>query len=93
MQYPLRITLHEGIIKTSINIDWPKILIGKNTKITKIIYCLGICMNHGAEIYRYENKRQILNNSGLSNIWIKKKREKKKRNNALPPPPSQKKFR
>lgn len=67
MQYPLPITLHEGIIKTSINIAWPKIFTGKNTK--------GICMNHGAKIYRYENKKQILNNSGLSNIWIK------------PPPP------
>lgn len=32
MQYPLRITLHEGIIKTSFNIDWPKIFNGKNTK-------------------------------------------------------------
>lgn len=93
MQYPFRITLHEGIIKTSINIDWPKILIGKNTKITKIIYGLGICMNHGAEIYRYENKRQILNNCGLSNIWIKKNRKNPPTKQPITPPPSKKKFR
>lgn len=54
---PYCIMLHEGIIKTSIDIDWPNIFTGKNTKITKMIYGLRICMNHGAKIYRYENKK------------------------------------
>lgn len=66
-RYPLEIQ-----IKTRIISYWSRILTGKDTKIAKLIYDLGICMNHevGGKIPWYENIKHILNNCGLSNIWI-----------------------
>lgn len=40
-RYPLEIQ-----IKTSIISYWSRIFTGKDTKIAKLIYDLGICMNH-----------------------------------------------
>lgn len=66
-RYPLEIQ-----IKTRIISYWSRILTGKDTKIAKLIYDLGICMNHeiGGKMLWYENIKHILNICGLSNIWI-----------------------
>lgn len=61
-RYPLEIQMKSRIISY-----WSRILnTGKDAKIAKLIYDLGICMNHeiGGKIHWYENIKHILNNCG-----------------------------
>ena len=65
-RYPLNVT-----IQTRITSYWAKLLHGKNSKISSLLYKLGYIHNseNRVKITWIEKVKNILDNCGLSNIW------------------------
>ena len=74
-RYPMEIQ-----IKTRMISYWSKLISGKETKIAHLFYKLGYNVNQelGGKIEWFENIKNILNNCGISNVWINQYIDNKK---------------
>jgi hypothetical protein len=67
-------------IKTRMIFYWSKLISGKETKIALLFYKLGYTVNQelGGKIEWIENIKNILNNCGISNVWVNQHIDNKK---------------